>query len=328
MAARRSCRCGRPPTPSRARGRCGFASERAASTSQTSSRARVCIPTHPGCRRLSAMRSRAPVDEVGSGVDQALIGTEVVALTRFGGYADVVSVPAKQVFEKPAALSHEQAAGIPVSYLTAWQLLVVMGSLKPGETVLIHNAGGGVGLAAIDVATPRRGDDLRHRQHRQACVPHRARGARSHRLPSDRLGDRGRPADRREGSVARHRSVRRQALDEELPCSALDGQTRDVRRLSGDGIEAAGAAPPRKGRARHADVSPGGSDELEPVGLRRESRSHVARDRHDRGLDASRSSAGWPKGGCVPTSTGASRSRTRVRPTPTSKSAGTSARSS
>ena len=39
-----------------------------------------------------------------------------------------------------------------MSYLTAWQLLVVMGSLKPGETVLIHNAGGGVGLAAIDIA--------------------------------------------------------------------------------------------------------------------------------------------------------------------------------
>ena len=40
---------------------------------------------------------------MGSGVDQALIGKEVVALTRFGGYSDVVSVPAKQVFEKPAS---------------------------------------------------------------------------------------------------------------------------------------------------------------------------------------------------------------------------------
>jgi NADPH:quinone reductase-like Zn-dependent oxidoreductase len=81
-----------------------------------------------------------------------MIGKDVVALTRFGGYSDVVSVPMTQVFEKPAALSHEQAAAMPVSYLTAWQLLVVMGSLKAGETVLIHNAGGGVGLAAIDIA--------------------------------------------------------------------------------------------------------------------------------------------------------------------------------
>src|SRR3546814_10356524 len=56
------------------------------------------------------------------------------------------------MFEKPAALSHEQCAAIPVNYLTAWQLLVTMGSLSRDETVLIHNAGGGVGLACIDVA--------------------------------------------------------------------------------------------------------------------------------------------------------------------------------
>jgi NADPH:quinone reductase-like Zn-dependent oxidoreductase len=92
------------------------------------------------------------VDAVGSGVDQSWVGKEVLALTRFGGYSDVVVVPEKQVFLKPAVLSHERAAAIPVNYLTAWQLLVVMGSLKRGETVLIHNAGGGVGLAAIDIA--------------------------------------------------------------------------------------------------------------------------------------------------------------------------------
>ena len=91
-------------------------------------------------------------DAVGSGLDQSWIGRDVFALTRFGGYSDVAMVTEKQIFEKPSSLSHEQAAAIPVNYLTAWQLLVVMGSLKPEETVLIHNAGGGVGLAAIDIA--------------------------------------------------------------------------------------------------------------------------------------------------------------------------------
>ena len=91
-------------------------------------------------------------DAVGPGLDQSWIGRDVFALTRFGGYSDVVVVPEKQVSEKPASLSYEQAAAIPVNYLTAWQLLVVMGSLKPEETVLVHNAGGGVGLAAIDIA--------------------------------------------------------------------------------------------------------------------------------------------------------------------------------
>lgn len=92
------------------------------------------------------------VDQVGADVDAAWIGKAVLATTRFGGYADVVCVPLPQVFEKPDGLSHEQAAAIPVTYLTAWQLLVVMGALSADETVLIHNAGSGVGLAAIDIA--------------------------------------------------------------------------------------------------------------------------------------------------------------------------------
>ena len=110
---------------------------------------------YPDAPRLPAVvgyEVSGSVDAVGSGVDRALIGRDVLALTRFGGYSDVVSVPVTQVFDKPTTLSHDEAAAIPVSYLTAWQLLVVMGSLRPGETVLIHNAGGGVGLAAIDIA--------------------------------------------------------------------------------------------------------------------------------------------------------------------------------
>ena len=92
------------------------------------------------------------VDAVGAGMRQDWIDKEVFALTRFGGYADTVVVPESQVFEKPAALSHEACAAIPVNYLTAWQLVVVMGALSVDETVLVHNAGGGVGLAAIDIA--------------------------------------------------------------------------------------------------------------------------------------------------------------------------------
>jgi synaptic vesicle membrane protein VAT-1 len=92
------------------------------------------------------------VDAVGTGVSKEWFGKDVFALTRFGGYGDAVVVPAAQVFARPAGLSHEQCAAIPVNYLTAWQLLVTMGSLHKDETVLIHNAGGGVGLAAIDIA--------------------------------------------------------------------------------------------------------------------------------------------------------------------------------
>jgi len=92
------------------------------------------------------------VEAIGDGVDQNLIGKAVIAMTRFGGQAELVAVSAAQVFAKPDELTFEQAAAIPVNYLTAWALLVTMGGLKPDEAVLIHNAGGGVGLAALDIA--------------------------------------------------------------------------------------------------------------------------------------------------------------------------------
>lgn len=92
------------------------------------------------------------VTAVGPGVDAGWIGKAVIAMPHFGGYAEHVCVAATHVWEKPAALSFEQAAALPENYLTAWALLVGLGGLKPGETVLVHNAGGGVGLAAVDVA--------------------------------------------------------------------------------------------------------------------------------------------------------------------------------
>jgi NADPH:quinone reductase-like Zn-dependent oxidoreductase len=92
------------------------------------------------------------VEQIGEGVDPNLAGKSVVAMTRFGGQSEKVVVGAEQIFAKPDKLSFEQAAAIPVNYLTAYALLVVMGGLRSDESVLIHNAGGGVGLAALDIA--------------------------------------------------------------------------------------------------------------------------------------------------------------------------------
>jgi NADPH:quinone reductase-like Zn-dependent oxidoreductase len=92
------------------------------------------------------------VDAADAGLDGNWIGRDVVAMTRFGGYADTVCVPVKQVFARPSGMSALEAAAIPVNYLTAWQLLVVMGGLKRNETVLVHSAGGGVGIAATQIA--------------------------------------------------------------------------------------------------------------------------------------------------------------------------------
>lgn len=92
------------------------------------------------------------VESVGANVDKSFIGRPVVAMTRFGGQAEKVLVQERQLFDKPEGLTFEQTAAIPVNYLTAYALLVVMGGLRKGEAVLIHNAGGGVGLAALDIA--------------------------------------------------------------------------------------------------------------------------------------------------------------------------------
>ena len=78
-------------------------------------------------------------------------GDRVLALTQFGGYGEVVAVPEEQVFPLPGNLSYSEAAAIPVNYLTAWQL-GVMGGLTGDDTLLIHNIGGGVGLAALTIA--------------------------------------------------------------------------------------------------------------------------------------------------------------------------------
>src|SRR6188768_2913979 len=96
------------------------------------------------------------VDAVGPGVTAFRDGDRVVAITRFGGYADAVVVPAGQIYRFPDQLSDSEAAAVPVTYLTAAIALYRMAGISAGETVLIHNAGGGVGIAATQLARLRR----------------------------------------------------------------------------------------------------------------------------------------------------------------------------
>jgi NADPH:quinone reductase-like Zn-dependent oxidoreductase len=90
--------------------------------------------------------------ELGEGVEGLMPGQRVVAGTQFGGYASQVVVPAADVIPLPDGLSFEQGAAIPVNYGTAWAGLIGFGSLQPGERVLVHSAGGGVGIAATQIA--------------------------------------------------------------------------------------------------------------------------------------------------------------------------------
>ena len=69
-----------------------------------------------------------------------------------GTFAELVVVPARNVFPIPEGLSFEQAAAFPLVYQTVWRMIVTRGAVRPGETVLIHGGGGGVGGAALEIA--------------------------------------------------------------------------------------------------------------------------------------------------------------------------------
>ncbi len=119
------------------------------------------------------------VDAVGPGVPEALIGREVVLNPGIscgvceaclagadnlcpaygilgehtnGTYAEYVVVPRANLVEKPASLGFEEAASFPLTFLTAWQMVVDKLKVRPGETVLVMAAGSGVGVAAVQIA--------------------------------------------------------------------------------------------------------------------------------------------------------------------------------
>lgn len=111
---------------------------------------------------------------VGEDVSEFTIGNEVYSMVRFpqrvmqgsGAYADYVSVPSSELAMKPQRIGHVQAAGAPMSLLTAWQFFVELGHDAPnpfqsfrhtpvpleGRTVLVNGAGGGVGHLAVQIA--------------------------------------------------------------------------------------------------------------------------------------------------------------------------------
>ena len=92
------------------------------------------------------------ITRTGSNVTDWRPGDRAVALLRYGGYARDIVVPEIQLFRYPDALTPVQAAAVPVVFLTAWVCLFDSANARPGETVLVLGAGGGVGTAAVQLA--------------------------------------------------------------------------------------------------------------------------------------------------------------------------------
>lgn len=87
-----------------------------------------------------------------SGRDNLCPEYDIIGYRRDGGYAELVRAPGVNVIPKPKGLSWEEAAALPLVTVTAWHMLVGRARVQPGEDVLIHAAGSGVGSVGIQVA--------------------------------------------------------------------------------------------------------------------------------------------------------------------------------
>ncbi len=92
------------------------------------------------------------LEQVGSDVSQDWReGMAAVAVSHFGAHASRVCVPASQLLPLPKGMSFDEGAAIPVNFITAYELAFRAGAVRDGDTVLVHMAAGGVGLAALQL---------------------------------------------------------------------------------------------------------------------------------------------------------------------------------
>lgn len=92
------------------------------------------------------------VEAIGGGVTGLQVGARVAAMLPSGGYASHVVADASRVVPLPSQMCFEEAAALPVNYLTAYHMMVHLGRLAKGQRILIHMAAGGVGIAAVQIA--------------------------------------------------------------------------------------------------------------------------------------------------------------------------------
>ena len=107
--------------------------------------------TRPALPFVPGSEAAGIVSALGEGVANLRLGDRVIAFTGSGAFAQQVRVPASQVWPVPDGLDLEVAAGISIAYGTSYHALKDRARLKPGETLLVLGAGGGVGLTAVEL---------------------------------------------------------------------------------------------------------------------------------------------------------------------------------
>lgn len=97
------------------------------------------------------MEGSGVVEAVGEDVKDKKVGDRVIVLERSGMWQEVVVVPAERAVLMPDQMSFEEGAALPINYLTAYLMLFEQANIRPGKSVLIHMAAGGVGIAATQL---------------------------------------------------------------------------------------------------------------------------------------------------------------------------------
>lgn len=139
------------PDPKPSRGQVVIAVERAGLNFADIQARMGMYPDAPKFPAVMGYEVAGTVQTVGEGVEGLAPGQRVVALTAFKGQSSHVAVPADFVFPIGDMVTFDSAAALPVQYLTAYHMLFAVGRVRSGDRVLIHSAGGGVGLAAIQL---------------------------------------------------------------------------------------------------------------------------------------------------------------------------------
>jgi NADPH:quinone reductase-like Zn-dependent oxidoreductase len=106
----------------------------------------------PGTRLIPGKDLAGVIEAVGASAGHWKVGQEIIALVPNGAYAEYAVASVDAVAAKPAHMSFEEAAGIPVVAETAWRSMVIVADVHAGQKVLIHGGAGGVGSAAVQIA--------------------------------------------------------------------------------------------------------------------------------------------------------------------------------
>ncbi|KAK2884733.1 synaptic vesicle membrane protein VAT-1 homolog [Channa argus] len=100
---------------------------------------------------VMGMEGSGVIEAVGESVEDRKVGDRVIVFSRSGIWQELVVASANSTFPMPEQMSFEEGAALPVNYLTAYMILFDVANLRPGKSVLIHMAGGGVGIAATQL---------------------------------------------------------------------------------------------------------------------------------------------------------------------------------